>query len=144
MIILKTSSEVKVTVTHNWYMTYHHPKMLSHTKCVIPSSKNIGDMHQTQCQFFKLGQRWRSQWPRNGTLHFSSQDACTHQIWGLSLKWYERYASDTIIKKNRSVVKVTVTWKWYVTHRHPKMQRHTKFGIPISNNTGDMLQTRLF
>ena len=99
MIILKTSSEVKVTVTHNWYMTYHHPKMLSHTKCVIPTSKNIGDMHQAQCQFFELGQRWRSQWPKNGTLQFSSKYACTHQIWGLYLKWYERYASDTIIKK---------------------------------------------
>ena len=50
-IILKTRSEVKVTVTQKWYVTPRHPKMYLHTKVEIPISKNIGDMHQTQCSF---------------------------------------------------------------------------------------------
>ena len=48
MIILKTRSEVKVTVTQKWYATLRHPKMHPHIKFGIPTSKNIGDMHQTQ------------------------------------------------------------------------------------------------
>ena len=57
---------------------------------------------------------------------------------------YKRYALDTIILKTRSEVKVkvTVTRKWYATLRHPKMYPHTKFGIPTSNNIGDMERTR--
>ena len=49
-----------------------------------------------------------------------------------------------IILKTRSEVKVkvTVTRKWYATHRHPKMHPHTKFGIPTSKNIGDMHRTR--
>ena len=50
-IILKTRSEVKVTVTQKWYVTPCHPKMYLHTKIGVPISKNIGDMHQTQCSF---------------------------------------------------------------------------------------------
>ena len=34
--------------------------------------------------------------------------------------------------------------KWYAPLRHPKRYQHTEFGIPTSNNIGDMLQTRLF
>ena len=34
-------SEVKVTVTHKWYKTLHHPKMHSHTEIGIPISNNI-------------------------------------------------------------------------------------------------------
>ena len=30
--------------------------------------------------------------------------------------------------------KVTVTYLWYATPRHPKMHAHTKFEIPTSNN----------
>ena len=30
--------------------------------------------------------------------------------------------------------------KMFVTLRHPKMHLHTKFGIPISKNIGDMHQ----
>ena len=41
MIILKTRSEVNVTVTRKWYVTLHHPMMHSHTKFLIPTSKNI-------------------------------------------------------------------------------------------------------
>ena len=47
-----------------------------------------------------------------------------------------------LLKKTRSEVKVTMTCKWYVTLRHPKKHLHTKFGIPISKNIGDMHQTR--
>ena len=43
-IILKTRSEVKVTVTQNLYVALCHPKMHIHTKFGIPISKNIGDM----------------------------------------------------------------------------------------------------
>ena len=47
-IILKTRSEVKVTVTQKWYMTLHYPMMHPHTKFGIPNSKNIRDMLRTQ------------------------------------------------------------------------------------------------
>ena len=47
-----------------------------------------------------------------------------------------------IILITRSEVKVTVTRKWYATLRHPKMNAHTKFGIPTSKNIGDMDRTR--
>ena len=48
MIILKTRSEVKVTVTRKWYETLRHPKVYPHTKFGIPTSKNIGDMDRTR------------------------------------------------------------------------------------------------
>ena len=48
MIILKTRSEVKVTVTKKWYATLRHPKMHPHTKFRIPTSKNIEDMDRTR------------------------------------------------------------------------------------------------
>ena len=51
---------------------------------------------------------------------------------------------DTIILKTRSEVKVTVTQKWFVTLRHLKMHLHTKFGIPISKNIGDMHHSMQF
>ena len=53
---------------------------------------------------------------------------------------------DKIILKTRSEVKVkvTVTRKWYMTLRYPKMHPHTKFGIPNSKNIRDMLWTQLF
>ena len=34
--------------------------------------------------------------------------------------------------------------KWYAAFRHPKRNQHTKFGIPTSNDIGEMLDTRLF
>ena len=46
---------MKVTVTKNWHVTPRHPKMHLHTKFGIPISKNIGDMHQTQCSFQETG-----------------------------------------------------------------------------------------
>ena len=46
----KTKSEVKVMVkvTRKWYATLCHPKMHPHTKFGSPTSKNLGDMHQTR------------------------------------------------------------------------------------------------
>ena len=80
----------------------------------------------------------------------SFQDASTHQILDPFLKWCRRYATDTIILEMRSKVNVTVTQKWCVTHCHPNMHQntkfwipsHTKFGMPISNNIGDMAWTQ--
>ena len=71
-----------------------------------------------------------------------SKDANTHQIWNSYLKEYKRYAPDTIILKTRSEVKVTVSQKWFVTFRHPKMHLYITSGIPISKNIGDMHQTQ--
>ena len=34
--------------------------------------------------------------------------------------------------------------KWYAPLPHQKRNQHPKFGIPTSNNIGDMLQTQLF
>ena len=76
MIILKTKSKVKVTMTSKWYMTLDHPKMHPHTKFGIPISNNIRDMLRTQW-LSKLGQRSRSQWPENGTWH-SAIPRCIH------------------------------------------------------------------
>ena len=45
-----------------------------------------------------------------------------------------------MILENRSEVKVTVTKKWFVTLRHPKLHLHTNFGIPLSKNIRDMHQ----
>ena len=116
--------------------------MHPYTKFGILTSKNIGDMHQTQSQFYKLGQRSRSrsQWPINGTWHSTIlRCAYTPNLGFLSQK---RHAPDMIILKTRSEVKVKVTWKWYVTLCHPKMHSHTKFGIPTPKNIGDMHQTQ--
>ena len=41
IIILKTRSEVTVTVTQKWYATLGHPKKHPHTKFGIHTSKNI-------------------------------------------------------------------------------------------------------
>ena len=45
-----------------------------------------------------------------------------------------------LLLKTRSEVKVTETKKWFVTLQHRKMNLHTKFGILISKNIGDMHQ----
>ena len=47
-LILKTSSEVKVTLTRKLYATPRHPKMHPHTKCGNMASNNMGDMHRTR------------------------------------------------------------------------------------------------
>ena len=63
----------------------------------------------------------------------SSQDAFTHQIRNSYLKENRRYAPDSMqFLETRSEVKLKVTGiqLWYVTHRHFKIQSHTKFEIP--------------
>ena len=146
MIILKTRSEVKVTVTWKWYMTLRYPKMHPHTKFGIPNSNNIRDMLWTQW-FLKQGQRSRSQWPKMVCDTLLSLDVFTHQSWNSYIKEYWRYVPDSMqFLETRSEVKfkVTVTQLWYVTLCHPKMHSHTKFEIPTSNNIRDMLWTQLF
>ena len=106
--IIKTRSEVKVTVTCKWYKTLNHPKMHSYTKFGIPFSNNIRDMLMTQL-LLKLGQRSRSSGQKIICEIPPSQDAYTHQIWNSYLKEYKRYAPNTKILKIRSEVKVTVT-----------------------------------
>ena len=101
ILIIKTRSKVKVTVTPKLYMTLCHPNMHLHTNLGIPISKKIGDMHRTQ----------------------SGTDGWTDIV---------------ITIKTKSEVKVTVTRKWYVTLRHPKIHPQTKFGIPTSKNIEDM------
>ena len=66
MLILETRSEVKVTLTKLGQNQGHSdPKMVHDTpsfkdrfthKFGIPTSKNIGDMQQISCGFYKLGQ----------------------------------------------------------------------------------------
>ena len=48
------------------------------------------------------------------------------------------------LKEARSQCQGKSDPKWYAPLRHPKRNQHTIFGIPTSNNTGDMLQTLLF
>ena len=105
---LKTRPEVKVTVSHKWYKTLHHPKMHSHTKIGIPISNNIRDMLLTQ--LLKLGQRSRSLWPKNGKWHSPIPWCIYTPNLESYLKEYKRYVHHTIILKTRSEVKVTVTW----------------------------------
>ena len=45
---LKTRSGFMVKVTWKLYVTLHHPKLHSHTKFGIPTSKNKGYMHRTR------------------------------------------------------------------------------------------------
>ena len=42
----------------------------------------------------------------------------------------------------RLEVKVAVAWKQKVTLYNPNVYPHTKFGVPTSNNIGDILPTR--
>ena len=103
MIILKTRSEVKVTVTRKCYATLRHPMMHPHIKFGIPISKNIGYMHRTRsgtdghCDYYKKQVRGQVQGhsDRKSVCNTPpSQDASTHQIWNSHLKEYRRYAPD--------------------------------------------------
>ena len=64
-IILKTRSEVKVTVTHKRYMTLRHPKMNPHTKFRF--------LPRYALDTIILKTRSRSQWHENGTQQFLPQ-----------------------------------------------------------------------
>ena len=145
MIILKTRSEVKVTVTWKWNATLHHPKMHPHTKFGIPTSKNIRDMLRTQ-YFLKLGQR--SRWPKNCMWHSCHPKMHLHTKFGIPISKNigDMHKTQCSFLETRSEVKfkVTVTQIRYATLRHSKMHPNTKFEIPTSNTLRDMLRTRLF
>ena len=69
-------------MTQKWHVTPRHPKMHLQTKFGIPISKNIGDIHQTQCSFqeTRSGQVQGHSDPIMKRDTSSSQDASTHQI----------------------------------------------------------------
>ena len=50
---------------------------------------------------------------------------------------------DMIFLELRPEVKVTVTRRQYTTFHDPKVYPHIEFGIPTSNNIGNMLWTRI-
>ena len=56
----RSKVKVKVKVTTKWYAPIRHPKKSPHTKFVIPTSNNIGDIFEIRL-FLKLGHRSRSQ-----------------------------------------------------------------------------------
>ena len=73
-----------------------------------------------------------------------SRDAFPHQIWNSYLKECRRYAQDSkqfLEIRSEAKVNVTGTQGWCATLCHLSMHSHTKIGIPISNNIGDMHQT---
>ena len=71
------------------------------------------------------------------------KDVSTDKIWDSYLN-NMRYATDTIFLELKPEVMVTVIQKQCVTLHKLMMCPQTKFGIPISNNTGDLLQTQFF
>ena len=88
-------------MTRKWYATLCHPKVLPHIKFGIPTSKNIGDMHQTRsgtdghCDYYKNYIRGQGHSdPKMIRDTPPSLDASTHQIWNSYLKEYRRYAPD--------------------------------------------------
>ena len=134
MIFLKLGHRSRSQLSKNgtWHSVIQ--RCISHMKFgIIPTSRNIGDMQQTQCQFYKLGQDHGHSDPRLVRDTLSSNDACSRQIWDSYLKWYERYAPITVMIQTRSEVEVriTVTQKRYATLCNRKMHPHTKFRIPI-------------
>ena len=117
---------------------------ISIQRCI--QTANLGFLPQIIYEICSWHDYCRNQVKVTKLIHYtlSSQDATTHQIWDSYLKEYKWYALDTIILKTRSEVKVTVTWKWFITLSYPKMHPHNKFVIPTSKHIRDMLQTQLF
>ena len=68
------------------------------------------------------------------------QGVSSHQIWDPYLKQYWRYASDTIFLELKPEV---MDPKIVCNTQDPKVYPHIKFGIPTSNDIGDMLRTRI-
>ena len=89
MIILKTRSEVKVTVPRKWYVTLCHAKMHSHIKFGISTSKNIGYIYTSinaDSRNYDTAQGQGHSDPRMVRDTLSSQAARTYQIWDSYLK----------------------------------------------------------
>ena len=108
-IILKTRSEVKVTVTRKWYGILHHPKMY-YTHQIWNSYLKECRRHAPDSEQFletRSGQVQGHSDPIMVCLTSSSQVSYTHQIWDSYLKEYKRYALDTIILKTKSEVKIS-------------------------------------
>ena len=107
--------------------------MQSHTEFEILTSKNIGDMHQTQCRFKKLGQRSRSQRSKDGTPHFNIPNCMLTSNLGFlpqiiwDLLWARIFLK--LGRRSRS--------QW------PKLHCHIKFGIPTSNKMRYALGTKI-
>ena len=143
-LLLKTRSEVKVTVTQKWYVRLRHPK-LAYTHQIWNSYLKEYKRYAPNTIILKTRSEVKVTVTRNGMCDtLSSQDAFTHQIWNSYLKEYRRYAPDSMqFLETTSEVKfkVTVTQLWYTTLCHPKMHSHTKFEIPTSNNIKDILRT---
>ena len=80
-----------------------------------------------------------------------SRDTChdipvwlKNEVSSHSYKGHWRYAPDSkqfLETRSEVLDNVTGTQGWCATLCHPKMHQHTKFGIPTSNNIGDMLRT---
>ena len=88
-----------------------------HTKFGIPTLKNVRDVLQTRIL------KTRSK---------------------VNVTVTRRYAPDSkqfLETRSEVLDNVTGTQGWCATLCHPKMHQHTKFGIPTSNNIGDMLRT---
>ena len=74
----RSEVKVKVKVTTKWYAPIGHPKKSPHTKFVIPTSNNIGDIFEIRL-FLKLGQGHSD--PITVSNISPSRDASIHQIW---------------------------------------------------------------
>ena len=104
-------------------MTLHHPKMYLHTKFGVPISKNIGDMHQTQCSKFletrsevkfkvAVTQLWYT------TLYHPMMHH--HTKFEMPTSNYTVYSAQDYSKnKVRGQDQGHSARKWYATLRHP-------------------------
>ena len=84
MLFLEIRSEVKITVTKEWYVILWHHKTHPHTKVWIPTSNNMRYAQDTiilesrsEVKVTVTIKKYTTQ---------PSQDAATHQIWTSYLK----------------------------------------------------------
>ena len=145
MLILETRSKVKVTVTGKWNVTIRHFKMHSqtklpskvhlHNKFGIPTLKKVRDVLQTR--ILKTWSKVNVTVTRKWYVTLRHPKISTPNLEFLPQRIY----NSKQFLETRSEVKVNVTGTqgWCATLYHPKMHQHTKFGIPTSNDIGDML-----
>ena len=147
MQFLETRSEVKfkVTVTKLWYATLPHLKMHPHTRFKIPTLnimryaletiilKTRSEVKVTVTRKWYATLRHPKMHPHiKFGIPTSKNIGDMHQT-----RSGMEGLTDIVITikiKPDVKVKVTLTQKWYVTLRHPKMYPHTNFGIPTSKN----------
>ena len=129
--------------------------MYAHIKFAIPFSNNIGDMHQKRWEWTNYSRnevrcQVKVKVIQNGTRHSAiPRFIDTPKSGFLPQIIYEictrHDANGLIILETRSEVRSkSKLFKWYETLHNSKMHPHTKFGILISNNLGNMLRTQLF